>query len=157
MARILPNGSADVNHFHAAGGTAFVIRSLLDNGLLHEDVKTVWGPGLRHYGQEPRLAGGGITHVDGTAASGDLDVLRPADQPFDEEGGLRLLTGNLGRSVIKVSAVARQHRVVEAPARVFHNQHELEHAFERGEMAQDLVAVVRFRGQGPTVCQSCTS
>ena len=146
VARIYPNGSADVNHFHAAGGTAFVIRSLLDNGLLHEDVKTVWGPGLRHYGQEPRLAGGGITHVDGTAASGDLDVLRPADQPFDEEGGLRLLTGNLGRSVIKVSAVARQHRVVEAPARVFHNQHELEHAFERGEMAQDLVAVVRFQG-----------
>ena len=146
VARIYPNGSADVNHFHAAGGTAFVIRSLLDSGLLHEDVNTVWGPGLRHYGQEPRLTGGGITHVEGTAASGDLDVLRPADKPFDNEGGLRLLTGNLGRSVIKVSAVARQHRVVEAPARVFHNQHELEHAFERGEMAQDLVAVVRFQG-----------
>jgi phosphogluconate dehydratase len=146
VARIYPNGSADVNHFHAAGGTAFVIRSLLDNGLLHEDVNTVWGRGLGHYAMEPRLTAAGIRHVEPAASSADLEVLRPADKPFDPEGGLRLLTGNLGRSVIKVSAVAREHRVVEAPARVFHDQHDVEQAFARGELDGDMVAVVRFQG-----------
>jgi phosphogluconate dehydratase len=146
VARVYPNGSADVNHFHAAGGTAYVIRTLLDNGLLHEDVRTNWGEGLRHYTLEPRLDSGRLHHVQGEAASGDLEVLRPASDPFDTEGGLALLDGNLGRSVIKISAVAPEHRVVEAPARIFEDQVELKQAFERGELEQDLVAVVRFQG-----------
>ncbi len=146
VARVYPNGSADVNHFHAAGGTAFVIRTLLDAGLLHEDVNTVWGRGLRHYTREPRLADGSLVHVDGVATSADTAVLRPADTPFDSEGGLRLLTGNLGRCIIKVSAVDPAHRVVEAPAMVFEDQDALKTAFEEGRMERDLVAVVRFQG-----------
>ena len=146
VARVYPNGSADVNHFHAAGGSAWVIRTLLDNGLLHEDVTTVWGSGLHHYTREPRLDGEQLYHVDGVTNSSDTDVLRPADDPFDTEGGLRLLQGNLGRSVIKVSAVAREHRVVEAPARVFDSQAELQSLFEQGELDGDVVAVVRFQG-----------
>lgn len=146
VARVYPNGSADVNHFHAAGGTAYVIRTLLDNGLLHEDVKTNWGEGLRHYTREPRLEDGAVKHVDGVTESADLEVLRPADTPFDTEGGLRLLTGNLGRSVIKVSAVAPEHRVVHAPARVFEGQQQMKQAFEDGELEQDVIVVVRFQG-----------
>ena len=146
VARVYPNGSADINHFHAAGGTAYVIRTLLDNGLLHEDVNTVWGRGLRNYTREPRLREGGLHHVEGVAASADLSVLRPAQKPFQAEGGLRLLTGNLGRSVIKISAVSREHWVVEAPARVFDDQLALQRAFEQGELHGDMVAVVRFQG-----------
>jgi phosphogluconate dehydratase len=146
VARVYPNGSADVNHFHAAGGTAYVIRTLLDNGLMHEDVKTVWGDGLRHYTREPRLSDNGLEHRDGSRESADSEVLRPADKPFDTEGGLRLLEGNLGRSVIKVSAVAEQHRLVEAPARIFDSQQALKQAFDAGELDGDLVAVVRFQG-----------
>jgi phosphogluconate dehydratase len=146
VARVYPNGSADVNHFHAAGGTAYVIRTLLDNGLMHEDVKTVWGDGLRHYTCEPRLSDNGLEHHDGSRESADSEVLRPADKPFDTEGGLRLLEGNLGRSVIKVSAVAEQHRLVEAPARIFDSQQALKQAFDAGELDGDLVAVVRFQG-----------
>ncbi len=146
VSRVYPNGSADVNHFHAAGGTAFVIRTLLDSGLLHEDVLTNWGPGLRRYTREPRLAGTGLDYVEGAASSGDPAVLRPATGPFSTEGGLRLLQGNLGRAVIKVSAVAEEHRVIEAPARVFDSQEALKEAFEAGELERDLVAVVRFQG-----------
>ncbi len=146
VARVYPNGSADVNHFHAAGGTAFVIRTLLDNGMLHDDVKTNWGEGLHNYTLEPRLESNKLAHVKGVQESGDTDVLRPADKPFSQEGGLQLLTGNLGRSVIKISAVAPEHRVVEAPARVFDDQLELQKAFERGELEQDIIAVVRFQG-----------
>lgn len=146
VARIYPNGSADVNHFHAAGGSAYVIHTLLDNGLLHADVDTIWGRGLQHYTQEPRLAADGFSHVPGPGHSGDTSVLTAADAPFDTEGGLRLLRGNLGRSVIKVSAVAREHRLVEAPARVFEDQAALHLAFENGELTGDMVAVVRFQG-----------
>ncbi|MCP5187398.1 MAG: phosphogluconate dehydratase [Pseudomonadales bacterium] len=146
VARVYPNGSADVNHFHAAGGTAFVIRTLLQAGLLHEDVKTVWGQGLGHYTRVPQLGAAGVEYVDGPAASADTAILRPADQPFAGEGGLRLLSGNLGRCIIKTSAVAPKHRVVEAPARVFEDQEELKHAFEAGELTGDVVAVVRFQG-----------
>lgn len=148
VARVYPNGSADVNHFHAAGGTAYVIRTLLESGLLHADVKTNWGEGLEHYTQEPRLKDGELCYVDGVTTSGDNEVLRPANAPFSPEGGLRLLQGNLGRSVIKVSAVAPEHRIVEAPARVFENQGALKQAFDAGEIDGDTVAVVRF--QGPT-------
>jgi phosphogluconate dehydratase len=146
VARIYPNGSADVNHFHAAGGSAFVIRTLLDNGLMHEDVNTVWGKGLRHYTSEPRLQDGELVHVAGVQHSADDSVLRPAHTPFSSEGGLRLLDGNLGRCVIKVSAVGEEHRVVEAPAMVFDDQEQLKLAFEAGEMDRDLIAVVRFQG-----------
>jgi phosphogluconate dehydratase len=146
VARVYPNGSADVNHFHAAGGTGYVIRTLLDNGLLHEDVKTNWGPGLSNYSQEPQLQEGTLHYVAGVSESADREVLRPADDAFSAEGGLSLLKGNLGRSVIKVSAVAPQHRVIEAPARVFEDQVELSQAFEAGELEQDVIAVVRFQG-----------
>nr|WP_241521078.1 phosphogluconate dehydratase [Kineobactrum sediminis] len=146
VSHIYPNGSADVNHFHAAGGSAYVIRTLLDSGLLHEDVNTNWGPGLRNYTLEPRLQDGILHHVEGAAESADLEVLRPATDPFDREGGLRLLEGNLGRSVIKVSAVAPEHRTVEAPARVFASQQAFQAAFEAGELNRDVIAVVRFQG-----------
>uniref|UniRef100_UPI0038B65E93 phosphogluconate dehydratase n=1 Tax=Sediminihaliea albiluteola TaxID=2758564 RepID=UPI0038B65E93 len=146
VARVYPNGNADVNHFHAAGGSAFVIRTLLDQGLLHEDVTTVWGQGLRHYTQEARLSEGRLSYVEGLRDSADTSVLRPADDAFAQEGGLRLLQGNLGRAVIKVSAVADKHCSVEAPARIFTEQDALRLAFEAGELDRDVVVVVRFQG-----------
>ncbi|WP_454720721.1 MULTISPECIES: phosphogluconate dehydratase [Cupriavidus] len=146
LARVYPNGSADVNHFHAAGGVAYVIGQLLGAGLLHEDVETVAGRGLARYTQEPVMTGGVLRWRDGPAASGDAAVLAGAAAPFSPEGGLRLLRGNLGRGMIKVSAVAPEHRVVEAPARVFDSQEGLQAAFEAGELTGDVVAVVRFQG-----------
>jgi phosphogluconate dehydratase len=146
LARVYPNGSADVNHFHAAGGMGFLTRELLDAGLLHEDVTTVADAGLRAYAQEPWLDGDALAWRDAPAESLNHDILRPASNPFSSEGGLRVLEGNLGRSVIKVSAVAPEHRVVEAPARVFHDQDDFLAAFQRGELDQDMVAVVRFQG-----------
>jgi phosphogluconate dehydratase len=146
LARIYPNGSADVNHFQAAGGMAFLTRELLDAGLLHEDVTTVAGSSLRPYASEPGLDDGKLIWRPATATSLDLDILRPASNPFDREGGLRVLRGNLGTSVIKTSAVAPEHRVVEAPAIVFHDQDDFIAAFKRGELDMDFVAVVRFQG-----------
>ncbi|NUA25639.1 phosphogluconate dehydratase [Cupriavidus basilensis] len=146
LARVYPNGSADVNHFHAAGGVAYVIRQLLSAGLLHEDVETVAGRGLARYTQEPVMIDGVLQWRDGAAVSGDATVLATAAEPFSAEGGLRLLQGNLGRGMIKVSAVADEHRVVEAPARVFDSQEQLQAAFEGGEFTGDMIAVVRFQG-----------
>lgn len=146
LARVYPNGSADVNHFHAAGGVAYVIRQLLGAGLLHEDVETVAGRGLARYTQEPVMIDGVLQWRDGAAVSGDATVLATAAEPFSAEGGLRLLQGNLGRGMIKVSAVADEHRVVEAPARVFDSQEQLQAAFEAGEFTGDMIAVVRFQG-----------
>jgi phosphogluconate dehydratase len=146
IARVYPNGSEDVNAFHAAGGMAFVIRQLLDAGLAHEDVMTVAGPGLRRYQAEPFLDGGGLTWREGAAASLDRDLLRPVDDPFQAEGGLRLVTGPLGRGVIKTSAVKPEHLVIEAPALVFDDQDDLIAAHRRGELNRDFVAVVRFQG-----------
>jgi phosphogluconate dehydratase len=146
LARIYPNGSADINHFHAAGGCGLLIRELLDAGLLHEDVQTVVGRGLRRYAQEPLLDDGVLRWRDAPATSHDLDVLRPAGDPFSDQSGLKILCGNLGRSVIKVSAVKPQHRVVEAPAIVFDEQAELIAAYKRGELNRDFVAVLRFQG-----------
>lgn len=146
MARVYPNGQADVNHFQAAGGLAFVARELLAAGLLHEDVRTVVGPGLSRYTQEPALDGDQLVWRDGAATSGDLEILRPAANPFEREGGLRLLDGPLGRAVIKVSAVKPEHRIVTAPAVVFDNQDDYLAAFKRGELDRDCVAVVRFQG-----------
>ncbi|WP_263141199.1 phosphogluconate dehydratase [Pseudomonas sp. RIT-PI-AD] len=146
LARIYPNGQADINHFQAAGGMAFLIRQLLDGGLLHEDVNTVMGPGLRRYTEEPFLDDGRLVWRAGPAASLDDAILRPLERPFSAEGGLRLMQGNLGRGVMKVSAVAAEHQVVEAPARVFHDQAALATAFKAGELEHDFVAVVRFQG-----------
>jgi phosphogluconate dehydratase len=146
LTRIYPNGKADVNHFHAAGGMGFLIGQLLDAGLLHPDVTTVAGHGLDAYRQEPYLDGERLAWRDGPAASLDTDVLRPVDEPFSAEGGLRVLEGNIGRAVIKVSSVAPEHRVVEAPAVIFESQHDLQKAYQDGELEKDCVAVVRFQG-----------
>jgi phosphogluconate dehydratase len=146
LARVYPNGKADVNHFHAAGGMGFLMRELLAAGLLHGDVKTVVGDGLAAYGQEPWLDNGQLAWRDVPATSGDTTVLRPVSEPFSADGGLRLLQGNLGRSVVKVSAVAPEHRVVRAPAVVVSDQQDLLALFNAGQLEKDLVAVVRYQG-----------
>ena len=145
LARIYPNGSADVNRFQAAGGMAFLVRELQSAGLLHSDTLTVAGDG-RAYATEPGLADGGLVWREAAEKSLDADVLRPVSDPFDSEGGLRLLNGNLGRAVIKVSAVAPERRVVEAPAVVFEDQKDFLEAFKQGKLERDLIAVVRFQG-----------
>ncbi|EDM76340.1 6-phosphogluconate dehydratase [Plesiocystis pacifica SIR-1] len=156
LTRMYPNGQADVNHFRAAGGTAFLIGQLLDAGLLHGDIGTVfdWGAdqpeGLEAYRRRPRLDAQGEVEwpaPEAEASSRDLAVLRPAAEPFSPDGGLRVITGPLGRAVIKISAVAPEHRKVRAQARVFEDQLDLLAAFNAGELERDLVAVVR--GQGP--------
>jgi phosphogluconate dehydratase len=146
LARIYPNGKADVNHFHAAGGVAFLVRTLLEGGMLHEDVQTVAGHGLSHYTREPKLIDGKLEWVDGAHSSHDTKVLRSYQEPFAPDGGLRLMQGKLGRGVIKISAVAQEHRVVKAPAIVFNSQEEVQEAFDKGELKRDFVAVVRFQG-----------
>jgi len=146
LARVYPNGSKDVNHLHAAGGMAFVVRELLDAGLAHDDVMTVAGPGLRHYQTEPFLHDGALVWREGRETSLDAEVLRPASDPFDKHGGITLVAGNLGRAVIKVSAVKPEHHVIEAPAKVFDDQEELQAAFKAGELTGDFIAVVRFQG-----------
>jgi len=147
LTRIYPNGQADINHFHAAGGMGLLIRELLDAGLLHEDVLTVSGEGLRAYAREPMLADGGVAWGDAPTRSGDPQVVRPVSDPFDTDGGLRVLEGNLGRAVMKTSAVHPAHRRVEGPARVFDDQQAVLAAFRAGELTGDFVCVVR--GQGP--------
>lgn len=146
LAKIYPNGKADVNHFQAAGGVAFLIRNLLEAGLLHNDVTTVAGKGLQHYTKEPKLIDGKLTWVDGVVQSLDDKVLRSIDAPFQPDGGLRLMQGRLGRGVIKISAVAPDHRKVKAPAIVFDSQEAVQAAFDRGELHRDFIAVVRFQG-----------
>jgi phosphogluconate dehydratase len=146
LARIYPNGSADINHFHAAGGAGFVIRELLSAGFLHADVLTVAGKSLSRFTEEPQLEHECVVWRAAPAMSGDDGVLRSAAAPFSADGGLRVLRGNLGRSVIKVSAVKAAHRVVEAPAIVFDDQDDVLASFKRGELQRDFVAVVRFQG-----------
>jgi phosphogluconate dehydratase len=146
LARVYPNGQADVNQFQAAGGPAFVLRELMAAGLLHADVATVSDGGLSDYGRLPALQDGQLTWKDLPPGTPDDSVLRTAQAPFSTTGGLRLLSGNLGRSVIKVSAVPQDRHVIEAPARVFDSQEALQRAFQAGELARDFVAVVRFQG-----------
>lgn len=146
LARIYPNGHADVNQFHAAGGMGFLMRELLDAGLLINDVTTVLGHGLAAHAREPYLYGDTLAWREPPELSGDLDILRPVSAPFSSEGGLKLLTGNLGRSVIKVSAVDPANRIIEAPARVFDSQEAVSAAFKAGELTGDVVVVVRFQG-----------
>ena len=163
LCRIYPNGIADINHFQAAGGMGFLMRELAQNGYLHQDVKTIMGEGLEAYFSEPKLVANRTAEIfrqtaevsqsqqslqwqSVTENSFDDSVLRPASNPFSSEGGLKLLTGNLGRSVIKVSAVAQEHRVIEAPAIVFNTQEDFQASFNSGELEKDFVAVIRFQG-----------
>ncbi|MES2888858.1 MAG: dihydroxy-acid dehydratase, partial [Pseudomonadota bacterium] len=146
LTRMYPNGKADVNHFHAAGGMGLLIRELLDAGLLHDDVQTVMGTGLRAYTQEPWLQGEQLAWRDAPATSADLNVLRPVQSAFQADGGLRLLKGNLGRAIFKASAVRPEHRVVQAPVRVFDDQDEVLVAFKAGELNRDVVVALRFQG-----------
>jgi phosphogluconate dehydratase len=147
LCHIYPSGKADVNHFHAAGGTGFVIRELLEDGLLHEDVETVMGTGLAAYASEPRLGPDKrVSWVPGAETSGDESVLRGRQNPFQPTGGLVVLDGVLGRAVMKTSAVAPERHIIEAPAKIFHSQDEVQAAFKAGALNQDFVAVVRFQG-----------
>jgi phosphogluconate dehydratase len=146
MAKVYPNGLADVNHFHAAGGMGFLIGQLLDAGLLHPDVLTVAGDGLALYRREPGLQDGRLVWREGTAGSLNDRILRPASDPFQPSGGLKELKGNLGRGVIKISAVAPDRHVIEAPVRVFDTQQAVKEAFRKGEFTSDTVVVVRFQG-----------
>ena len=148
LAKVYPNGLADVNHFHAAGGLAFLFHELINAGLLHRDVQTITGHGLERYVAEPKIRDGKLEWESGPERSANKKILKPAKEPFAATGGLRHLKGNLGRAVIKVSAVKPENRVVEAPARVFHDQESVKQAFKTGELNRDCVVVVRF--QGPT-------
>ncbi|WBU52306.1 phosphogluconate dehydratase [Paracoccus sp. SCSIO 75233] len=146
MARVYPNGLADVNHFHAAGGLGYMIRHLLEAGLLHEDVRTIAGGGMSQYITEPKLKDGRVVWEEGARDSQNDKILRPASDPFAKTGGLKQLAGNLGRGVIKVSAVAPERHVIEAPARVFTDQEQVKAAFRAGEFTEDTIVVVRFQG-----------
>jgi phosphogluconate dehydratase len=146
LTKVYPNGAADVNHFHASGGMGFIIRTLLENGLLHQDVYTILGFGLEKYKQEPKLIGGELTWVEGATASLNESIIRSVSNPFSPEGGIKMMRGNIGRSVIKTSAVAPEHLVVEAPAIVFDEQEDLIKAFKNGELDKDFIAVIPFQG-----------
>ena len=146
MARVYPNGLADVNHFHAAGGLGYMIGDLLDAGLLHEDTVTIAGDGLSRYRQEPKLIDGKLAWAEGAGESLNDRILRPASDPFQPTGGLAELSGNLGQGIMKVSAVAPERHVIEAPAAVFHDQADVKKAFQAGQLNRDVVVVVRFQG-----------
>ncbi|MGR6431990.1 phosphogluconate dehydratase [Rhizobium sp. PAMB 3174] len=147
LARVYPNGLADVNHFHAAGGLGFLIKQLLKQGLLHDDVRTVYGQGLDAYTIEPKLnSDGTVGRYEAPDVSHDPKVLSTISEPFQANGGLKMLTGNLGKAVIKISAVKPERHVIEAPAVVFHSQHDIQDAFKSGKLDRDFVAVVRFQG-----------
>ena len=146
ITRMYPNGAADVNHFHAAGGMSFVIKTLLHEGLLHDDVMTILGKGLSKFGMESKISNGKIEFVNGTDVSLNLSVVRPASEPFSIDGGIKILKGNIGRSVIKTAAVQKENRIVEAPAIVFNEQEDLIIAFKNNELNKDFIAVVPFQG-----------
>ena len=149
LARVYPNGPADVNHFHAAGGLPYLIAEMLENGLLHEDVKTVWGNGLSNYAREPNLDGNGsVVWQSAPKSAANKKILATCKKPFAKTGGLKILHGNLGEAVTKISAVKSEHHKIEAPAIVFHDQFEIVDAFKAGQLNKDFVAVLRF--QGPT-------
>ncbi|MFV0335555.1 MAG: phosphogluconate dehydratase [Tropicimonas sp.] len=148
LAKVYPNGLADVNHFHAAGGLGYVIGQLLEAGLLHPDTRTVAGDGLALYTREPKLKDGEVVWEEGAKGSHNEKIVRPASAPFQPTGGLKQLRGSLGQGVMKVSAVAPERHVIEAPARIFHDQEAVKAAFRDGEFTGDCVVVVRFQGPG---------
>ena len=146
IARVYPNGSGDVNHFHAAGGIGYVIRELIDAGLLHGDIMTVAGQDLADYGREPMLEEDKLAWRDAPAVTADDTMLRPPSAPFSPDGGMRLVTGNLGRATFKTSAVDPARWTIEAPVRVFHEQNDVLAAFKAGELDRDVIVVIRFQG-----------
>jgi phosphogluconate dehydratase len=146
MARVYPNGLADVNHFHAAGGLGLMIAGLLEAGLLHDDTQTIMGAGLNAYTQEPKIIEDVLAWQDGPKTSLNDKIIRTVDDPFQTSGGLSALHGNLGEAVMKVSAVKEEHRIVTAPVRVFHDQPSVRAAFQAGELEHDVIIVVRFQG-----------
>jgi phosphogluconate dehydratase len=146
LTRMYPNGAADVNHFHASGGMAFVIRTLLENGLLHQDVQTILGKGLNKYTREPKIRNHELSWDEGPTESLNTSIIRPVNEPFSKDGGIKILKGNIGRSVIKTAAVSEEHLMIEAPAIVFDEQQDLISAFKRGELEKDFVAVLPFQG-----------
>ena len=146
LAKVYPNGLADVNHFHAAGGLPYLISQLLNAGLLHEDVKTIMGPGLHHFGNQAVLADGKVGYSKAPKQSLNQKILRPVDDPFQVSGGLQNLTGNLGTAVIKISAVADDRRFIEAPAAVFHSQDAVKKAFQSDAFNRDMIVVLRYQG-----------
>jgi phosphogluconate dehydratase len=146
IARVYPNGSGDVNHFHAAGGIGYVIRELIDAGLLHRDIMTVAGQDLADYGREPMLEEDKLMWRDALAVTADDTMLRPPSAPFSPDGGMRLVTGNLGRATFKTSAVDPARWTIEAPVRVFHEQNDVLAAFKAGELDRDVIVVIRFQG-----------
>ncbi len=146
LCKMYPNGSADVNHFHSAGGMAVVIRELLDAGLLHDDVNTVMGYGMRNYLKEPFLEDSKLTYKDSIKSSADTAVISSVKEPFSAQGGIKVLDGNIGRSVIKTSALKEKDRVITAPAKVFYSQEALKEAFAKGELNSDFIAVLPYQG-----------
>ncbi|PJE28176.1 Phosphogluconate dehydratase [Pseudooceanicola marinus] len=147
LAKVYPNGLADVNHFHAAGGLGYLIDQLLNDGLLHDDTKTVAGDGLELYTREPQIgADGRLTYSEGARKSENDKIVRPASDPFQKSGGLKSLSGPLGSAIMKVSAVAPERHVITAPVRIFHDQNDVKAAFKRGEFTSDTIVVVRFQG-----------
>ncbi|MFT5185550.1 MAG: phosphogluconate dehydratase [Flavobacteriales bacterium] len=146
ITKVYPNGKADINHFHAAGGMSSVMRTLLDHGLLHKDVQTVVGRGLEKYITEPSLVGDKVVFQEGPKTSLDSEVIRTVDNPFDAEGGIRVVNGNLGMAVVKVSAVSAKNRLIEAPAVIFEDQDDLIEAFKNKQLNRDFIAVVRYQG-----------
>jgi phosphogluconate dehydratase len=146
IARVYPNGSGDVNHFHAAGGMGYVIRELIHSGLLHRDIMTVAGNDLADYGREPMLEDDRLVWRDAPAVTADDTMLRPPSAPFSPDGGMRLVIGNLGRATFKTSAVDPARWTIEAPARVFHDQNDALAAFKAGELDRDVIVVIRFQG-----------
>ncbi len=146
LARVYPNGMADVNQFHAAGGLSYLIGELLREGHLHEDVQTISGFGLQHQAKEPKLKNNTIVWEDAPTQAGNEKILATIKKPFSKDGGLRMLEGNIGRAVIKISAVKAEHHVIEAPVQIFETQHGIRDAFEAGELNKDVIAVCRFQG-----------
>jgi phosphogluconate dehydratase len=146
LTRVYPNGAADVNHFHAAGGMGFIIHTLLENGLLHQDVNTILGFGLDKYTQEPKIQDNKLVWTQGQKNSLNESIVRPVSNPFQTEGGMRMMKGNIGRAVMKTSAVAPDQLVIEAPAVVFEEQEDLIIAFKEGKLDKDFIAVLPFQG-----------
>lgn len=146
LCKLYPNGSADVNHFREAGGMSVVINELLEYGLIHDDVQTVVGFGLEKYIVEPKVENDSLVFADGSIVSKDENIISTVQKPFNIEGGIKLLKGNIGRSVIKTSALKNQKMIIEAPAIVFNSQEELQTAFKAGELEKDFIAVVRYQG-----------
>jgi phosphogluconate dehydratase len=146
IARVYPNGPADINHFHAAGGMAFLITTLLENNLLHEDVTTILGKGMRAYTNEPKLMNGEITYVEGPKTAGNDTILRSVNEPFNSTGGLKVLKGNIGTSIIKTSAVSSEFHIIEEEAIVFQDQEELMSEFKADRLNKNFIAVLPFQG-----------